>query len=68
MAAKPPASGGSAAEQRKKAWGSVGRIMREVFDVPGVLRGQKPASALIGMPHVLGSLGVSLVQMWSRGA
>jgi ABC-type uncharacterized transport system fused permease/ATPase subunit len=70
----PPANpkagegGPSVAAQRQQAWGSVARILREVFDVPSVLRGRKPFSALIGVPNVVGSLAVALVQMWSRVA
>ena len=63
-----PKGAASAAAQRQQAWVSLARILREVFDVPAVLRGRKPASALIGVPHVLGSLAVAVIQMWSRVA
>ena len=55
----------SDAEQRRQTWANAWAILTEVFDVPAVLRGDKPVSQLKGASSILAVLVLQVINMAS---
>jgi ABC-type uncharacterized transport system fused permease/ATPase subunit len=50
-------------EQERLAWGSLRAVLREVFDLEGVLRGRTAPSELTGLPSLAAALALVLMRM-----
>jgi hypothetical protein len=64
--ATPATAATTPEQQRRRTRRAVRLVLTEVFDMPAVLRGRKPAAALHGLPELLVAAALVLMRTWSN--